>query len=339
MPVTGEHDPPHYCSDDSCHGVVARHSRANCCTRLQYVCSPRGLLQLAEALLALLVLACVASSQAVLAGYSALGPGLGYASSELSGGYSGFEGAELQRAHDLDAAFTLLRAPALYGGVAFSLVAAVVPIGVMLAVARRTEKRPDRSAFVRLLWVELFMDALCSAAFIAGVALYLYQVLEVNKSDTCKQREQLYISRGYTWMTCTLAGTDAAVAVFGLIAACCYLAGAVLCCIRLTKVRKCRQTPNGTHATGDATSEDTTSGDQEIWDKDRKRKILPKVWTKSNGHTVQNGCTGHETQNGHHRNEMQNGRCGNATRNGGAKPAQAPVQGQSGHAIQLRTEL
>ncbi|XP_078475843.1 MARVEL domain-containing protein 3-like isoform X2 [Lampetra planeri] len=205
MPVTGEHDPPHYCSDDSCHGVVARHSRANCCTRLQYVCSPRGLLQLAEALLALLVLACVASSQAVLAGYSALGPGLGYASSELSGGYSGFEGAELQRAHDLDAAFTLLRAPALYGGVAFSLVAAVVPIGVMLAVAR-TEKRPDRSAFVRLLWVELFMDALCSAAFIAGVALYLYQVLEVNKSDTCKQREQLYISRGYTWMTCTLAG-------------------------------------------------------------------------------------------------------------------------------------
>ncbi|XP_032833875.2 MARVEL domain-containing protein 3-like [Petromyzon marinus] len=338
MPVTREDDPPHYCSDASCHGAMARHPSANCCTRLQYVCSPRGLLQLAEALLALLVLVCVASSQAVLAGYSTLGPGLGYGSSELSGGYSGFEGAELQRVHDLDAAFTLLRAPALYGGVAFSLVAAVVTIGVMLAVAR-TEKRPDRSAFVRLLWVELFIDALGSAAFIAGVALYLYQVLEVNKSDTCKQREQLYISRGYTWMTCTLAGTDAAVAVFGLIAACCYLAGAVLCCIGLTKVRKCRQTPNGTHATADAASEDTTSGDQEIGDKDRKRNIPPRVWTTSNGHTVQNGCTGHETQNGHHRNEMQNGRYGNATQNGGAKPAQAPVQGQSSHAMQLRTEL
>ncbi|NP_001108259.1 uncharacterized protein LOC100137637 [Xenopus laevis] len=62
--------------------------------------------------------------------------------------------------------------------------------------------------------------------------------LMVNSTDVCKTRERLYAGRGYTWMNCEVQGGDAAVALFGLIAACLYLPSAIMCALYIKTVRE-----------------------------------------------------------------------------------------------------
>ncbi|XP_041101199.1 uncharacterized protein LOC121313098 isoform X3 [Polyodon spathula] len=63
------------------------------------------------------------------------------------------------------------------------------------------------------------------------------ELKEVNATDVCKKRERLYARQGYTWMNCSVQGSDAAVALFGLMTAILYFVGALLCglTIRLAK--------------------------------------------------------------------------------------------------------
>ncbi|OCT76347.1 hypothetical protein XELAEV_18031545mg [Xenopus laevis] len=62
--------------------------------------------------------------------------------------------------------------------------------------------------------------------------------LMVNSTDVCKTRERLYAGRGYTWMNCEVQGGDAAVALFGFIAACLYLPSAIMCALYIKTVRE-----------------------------------------------------------------------------------------------------
>lgn len=77
--------------------------------------------------------------------------------------------------------------------------------------------------------------------YIVAVGLYLYFIKKVNATDTCKLRERLYAGRGYTYMNCEVQGGDAAVAIFGLIAACVYLPSAILCGLYIRTVRDFRK--------------------------------------------------------------------------------------------------
>ncbi|NXP12685.1 MALD3 protein, partial [Thinocorus orbignyianus] len=195
-------------------------------TKCSKVCTTRGILKFVEITVNLLVLICVGAAQASVAGFTSFG-GLG--SFNLNSAYSPFEGTELQEVRQLDMEFTQLRAPCVYGGVAFSLTAAALTL-VFLVVG----SKPIQQLRVGLLVGECAFNLLAGLAYVAAVGLYLHFVSQVNSTDTCKRRERLYARRGYTSMNCVVQGGDAAVGLFGVAAACLYFASFVVC-IRATR--------------------------------------------------------------------------------------------------------
>nr|XP_009926207.1 PREDICTED: MARVEL domain-containing protein 3-like [Haliaeetus albicilla] len=194
----------------------------------------QGILKFVEITVNLLVLICVGAAQAPkasVAGFTSLG-GFGTGSFSLNSAYSPFEGTELQEVRELDMQFTQMRAPCVYGGVAFSLTAAVLTL-VFLVVGAK----PIQQLRTGLLVGECAFNLLAGVAYVAAVGLYLHFVSQVNSTEVCKRRERLYARRGYTSMNCVVQGGDAAVGLFGVAAACLYFASFVVCILAIRTVR------------------------------------------------------------------------------------------------------
>ncbi|XP_056378967.1 MARVEL domain-containing protein 3-like [Hyla sarda] len=200
------------------------------CTNL---CSRRGVLQFVEITAGVLVLICVVASYAVLSGYTSAA---GFGSFSINSAYSPFEGTELQQVRDVDRQYSQLRAPGVYAGVAFSLSFCALTIVFLILGSK-----PIHRVSIKLLFVEIIFDVMGCLGYIVAVGLYLYFIKKVNATDVCKTRERLYAGRGYTWMNCEVQGGDAAVAIFGLIAACVYLPSAILCALYIRTVREFRK--------------------------------------------------------------------------------------------------
>ncbi|XP_054237927.1 MARVEL domain-containing protein 3-like [Indicator indicator] len=195
------------------------------------VCTTRGILKFVEITVNILVLICVAAAQASVAGFTSFG-GFGIGSFNLNSAYSPFEGTELQEVRELDMQFTQMRAPCVYGGVSFSLAAAVLTL-VFLVVGAK----PIQQLRMGLLAGECAFNLLAGTSYIIAVGLYLHFVSQVNSTEVCKRRERLYARRGYTSMNCVVQGGDAAVGLFGVAAACLYFASFVVCILAIRTVR------------------------------------------------------------------------------------------------------
>ncbi|NXC09930.1 MALD3 protein, partial [Orthonyx spaldingii] len=193
------------------------------------VCTTRGILKFVEITVNLLVLICVGASQASVAGFTSLG---GFGSFNLNSAYSPFEGTELREVRELDMQFTQMRAPCVYGGVAFSLTAATLTL-VFLVVGAK----PIQQLRTGLLVGECAFSLLAGMAYLAAVGLYLHFVRQVNATEVCQRRERLYARRGYTSMNCAVQGGDAAVGLFGVVASCLYFASFVVCILAIRTVR------------------------------------------------------------------------------------------------------
>ncbi|XP_078543925.1 MARVEL domain-containing protein 3-like isoform X2 [Lissotriton helveticus] len=199
------------------------------------LCSRRGILQFVEILVNILVLICVVASFAVTSGFTS-SSGAGMGSLTMDSMISPFEGTEFQKARELDMQYSQLRAPGVYSGVSFSLAVGAITLGFLILGAK-----PFHHLSIRILMAELVFEVLACVGYIVAVALYLHFITVVNATDLCKKRAQLYAGRGYTWMNCEVQGGDAAVAIFGLVAACLYLPSAVLCGLTIKSVREYRR--------------------------------------------------------------------------------------------------
>ncbi|NXI10853.1 MALD3 protein, partial [Irena cyanogastra] len=193
------------------------------------VCTTRGILKFVEITVNLLVLICVGASQASVAGFTSLG---GFGSFNLNLAYSPFEGTELREVRELDMQFTQMRAPCVYGGVAFSLTAATLTL-VFLVVGAK----PIQQLRTGLLVGECAFSLLAGLAYLVAVGLYLHFVRQVNATEVCRRRERLYAGRGYTSMSCDVQGGDAAVGLFGVVASCLYFASFIVCILAIRTVR------------------------------------------------------------------------------------------------------
>ncbi|NXB24558.1 MALD3 protein, partial [Rhagologus leucostigma] len=193
------------------------------------VCTTRGILKFVEITVNLLVLICVGASQASVAGFTSLG---GFGSFNLNSAYSPFEGTELQEVRELDMQFTQMRAPCVYGGVAFSLTMAALTL-VFLVVGAK----PIQQLQTGLLAGECAFSLLAGMVYLVAVGLYLHFVGQVNATEVCRRRERLYARRGYTSMSCAVQGGDAAVGLFGVVASCLYFASFVVCILAIRTVR------------------------------------------------------------------------------------------------------
>nr|DBA24628.1 TPA: hypothetical protein GDO54_012258 [Pyxicephalus adspersus] len=192
-----------------------------------------GVLQFVEILSGILVLICVVASFAVITGYTSAA---GFGSFSIDSMYTPFQGTELQQVRDADLQYSQLRAPGVYGGVAFSLLTCALTIVFLILGAK-----PIHRVSIKLLFVELIFDSIACLGYFVAVGLYLHFIKQVNATDICKTRERLYAGRGYTWMNCEVQGGDAAVAIFGLVAACLYLSSSILCGLYIRTVRDFRK--------------------------------------------------------------------------------------------------
>ncbi|KAK6313848.1 hypothetical protein J4Q44_G00153070 [Coregonus suidteri] len=186
-------------------------------SKCTHICSRRGIVLICSVLTNALVLICVVAAQMVMSGMSAMG-----GSFNLNTNIP-FEGQELQQVRDLDMQYSQMRAPGIYGGVAFALVFGVVSLLFVVS-----GNKPAHLLGQRLLMGALVFQGLGAVLYVVAVGLYLHFVIQVNSTDVCKRRERLYARSGLTWMNCDVGGADAAVALFGLITAILYTAGTVL---------------------------------------------------------------------------------------------------------------
>ncbi|XP_053570614.1 MARVEL domain-containing protein 3-like [Bombina bombina] len=216
----------HQYNGPSYRNYVEKQSFSEKCSNL---CSRRGVLQFVEITAGILVLICVVASYAVITGYTSAA---GFGSFSIDSAYSPFQGTELQQVREMDMQYVQLRAPGVYGGVAFSLLLCALTIVFLILGSK-----PIHRVSTRVLFVELIFDALACIGYIVAVGLYLHFIKQVNSTDICKTRERLYAGRGYTWMNCEVQGGDAAVAIFGLIASCVYLPSAILCGLYIKTVQ------------------------------------------------------------------------------------------------------
>ncbi|XP_039619255.1 MARVEL domain-containing protein 3 isoform X2 [Polypterus senegalus] len=200
------------------------------CYKCGYFCTGRGALQLLEVLLNILVLVCVVSSFVSLSGFSSASAGFAGGSLSLDTMSYPFQGTELQLVRDLDQKFSIERAPLLYGSLAVSLGLGALTLGIMIGNARL------HSRFWILL--EIIFSIIAAAAYLAGTAVYLHFVLQINRTDLCKQRAQLYARNGFTWMNCEVSGTDGAAAFFGLVLVVFYTASTVLAALQWKRIER-----------------------------------------------------------------------------------------------------
>ncbi|KAL2089404.1 hypothetical protein ACEWY4_014092 [Coilia grayii] len=197
-------------------------------SKCTHICSRRGIVLICAVLTNALVLVCIVAAYLSMSGMSSVG---------LSGGSFNinaqipFQGTELQQVRDLDMQYSQLRAPGVYGGVAFSLTMGVVSL---LFVVSGT--KPAQLLSKKLLVGQFVFQLVGGVAYVVAVGLYLHFVISINATDVCQRRARLYAGRGYTWMNCDVGGGDAAVALFGLITALLYAAGTYLTFITMRNV-------------------------------------------------------------------------------------------------------
>ncbi|KAI3368445.1 hypothetical protein L3Q82_025460, partial [Scortum barcoo] len=205
------------------------HQKSSTCTN---ICSRRGIVLICAVLTNSLVLICVVAAQMVTSGMSSMG-GLGGLS--INSDFN-LQGTELQQVRDLDMQYSQMRAPGIYGGVAFSLTCGVLSLLFVVA-----GNKPPHVMSRKLLYGSLVFQAVGAVLYVVAVGLYLHFIIGVNSTDVCKRRERLYARNGYTWMTCDVSGGDAAVALFGLITAILYTTGTVFTVHTIRRVKSYMQ--------------------------------------------------------------------------------------------------
>ncbi|XP_061680565.1 MARVEL domain-containing protein 3 isoform X1 [Syngnathoides biaculeatus] len=213
--------PPFYNRDPDHHHKYPRdvphveHNDSKC----THMCSRRGIVLICSVLTNGLVLICVVVARMVTSGLSSMG-GLG--GFDINSNFN-VQGIELQKVHELDMQYSQMRAPGIYGGIAFSLTMGVVSLLFVVA-----GNKPPHHLSCRLLYGALVFQGVGAVAYVVAVGLYLHFVIGVNATDVCEQRERLYAQNRYTWMNCDVSGADAAVALFGLVTAILYTTGTLL---------------------------------------------------------------------------------------------------------------
>ncbi|KAK2883569.1 hypothetical protein QQF64_016782 [Cirrhinus molitorella] len=210
--------PPYYPRGSQRHARSAprdEHRESKC----SYICSRRGIVLICAVMTNALVLICVVAAHMSQLGMSAMGMG----GTSFVDAVIPFEGVELQQVRELDMQYGQMRAPGVYGGVAFSLT-----FGALSLLFVVSSSKPPHMLPRKLLIGQFAFQIIGAVAYVVAIGLYLHLVISVNSTDMCFRRERLYARNGYTWMNCRVGGGDAAVALFGIITAILYAVGVFL---------------------------------------------------------------------------------------------------------------
>ncbi|XP_055675166.1 MARVEL domain-containing protein 3 [Falco peregrinus] len=208
------------------------------CRRCRYLRTGRASCQAVQALLALLALVCGSVSCGPPGGYTGLPDAGGIYYYQYGGAYSGFSGAEGERAQQLDQRFHLLKLPA--GRAAMAAGGALLLFSCLLVLV----------GVLRLPWhfpawllLECILDTVIAVGMVPALYRFFSFLLGVYNSPLCKERELLYQSKGYQGFKCSLHGAEIAAGLLGCAAGMAYLLGAGLAARAYRTVHKLKQNP------------------------------------------------------------------------------------------------
>ncbi|XP_075017538.1 MARVEL domain-containing protein 3 [Calonectris borealis] len=208
------------------------------CHRCRYLRTGRACCQMVEALLAVLILVCSSVSYGSTGGYTGLPSLGGIYYYQYGGAYSGFSGADGEKAQQLDQHFCLLKLPIARAAMAVGGCLLVFPCVLILV------------GVVRLPWhfpvwllLECILDIVIATGIVPALYYFFHFLLGVYNSSVCKEREQLYQSKGYQDFRCSLHGAEIAAGLSGCIAVLAYLLSAGLAVRGYRTVHKLKQKP------------------------------------------------------------------------------------------------
>lgn len=208
------------------------------CHKCRYLCSGRACCQMLEVLLNLLILACSSVSYSSTGGYTGITSLGGTYYYQYGGAYSGFSGADGEKAQQLDVQFYQLKLPTVTAAMAYS--GALMTFSCLLILG----------GVLRVPWhcplwlvIEGLMDVLIAGAYIPALCLFFQHLSDAYSSDVCKEREALYQSKGYSGFSCSVHGGDIGTGVFAAMGIVVFAVGAVLALRGYRKVKKLKGKP------------------------------------------------------------------------------------------------
>ncbi|XP_065272931.1 MARVEL domain-containing protein 3 [Emys orbicularis] len=208
------------------------------CYQCRYLCTARACCQLVEVLLTMLILICSSVSYSSTGGYTGIPSLGGIYYYQYGGAYSGFNGAEGEKAQQLDTQFYQLKLPTAraamaVGGALMAFSCLLVLVGVL--------RLPWH--FPAWLLLECTLDILIALGFLPALYFYFHHLLDAYDSPVCKEREHLYQSKGYQGFSCSVHGAEIAAGLFSCIASVAFLVSAGLAIRGYKTVHQLREKP------------------------------------------------------------------------------------------------
>lgn len=191
-----------------------------------------------EVLLAVLILVCSSVSCGSAGGYTGLPALGGIYYYQYGGAYSGFGGAEGERAQQLDQRFYLQKLPIARAAMVVGGCLLVFPCVLILVSVLQVPWH-----FPAWLLIESTLYIVIAVSTVPALYYFLHSLLSVYNSSVCKEREQLYQSKGYQGFWCSLHGAEIAAGLLGCMAAMAYLLSAGLAVRDYRTVHEQKQKP------------------------------------------------------------------------------------------------
>lgn len=203
-------------------------------TNLFFFCLP-GLCQVMELFVNLLIIICAGVPYSNNGGYRDLAS-LGGIYYYHFGGAGAFTGSEADRVMELDRLFHQLKRPPYaftmaFGGVLMIYTCAMLALGIFRVPYR----------WPPVLLGEALVNLLIGLGYIPALAFYFIKLQETYNSPICKDREQMYKSKGHKGFECQFNGADIAGGLFGVLGVFVFILGAVLAVRAFRSVRELKR--------------------------------------------------------------------------------------------------
>ncbi|XP_012926960.1 MARVEL domain-containing protein 3 isoform X2 [Heterocephalus glaber] len=208
------------------------------CHKCRYLCTGRACCQMLEVLLNLLILACSSVSYGSTGGYTGITSLGGIYYYQYGGAYSGFNGADGEKAKQLDVQFYQLKLPMVTAAMAYSgALMAFSCLLIFMGVLRVPWHCPP------WLLIEGLLDVVIAGAYIPAMYFFFHHLSTAYASSVCQEREALYQSKGYSGFSCGFHGGDIGAGVFASLGIGVFALGAILAIRAYRKVRKLKEKP------------------------------------------------------------------------------------------------
>uniref|UniRef100_A0A3Q3X8C1 MARVEL domain-containing protein n=1 Tax=Mola mola TaxID=94237 RepID=A0A3Q3X8C1_MOLML len=202
---------------------------------LRYILSTRGLCQLMELFVNLLIVICAGVPYSNNGGYRDLAS-LGGIYYYHFGGAGAFTGADADRVKELDRLFHQIKRPPYVFTMACAGVLMIYTCAMFaLGVFRVPYRWPP------VLLGEALLNLLISLGYIPALAFYFIKLQGTYNDPVCKEREQMYKSKGHKGFECQFHGADIAGGLFGVLGVFVFIFGAVLAVRAFRSVRELKK--------------------------------------------------------------------------------------------------